>query len=73
MSSNYFANTEVFDPASLKTDVEPQLTDEEMLILLGANAANSSMGTGTNNPDNGGNSTAGDGTFNADQYMNQAG
>ena len=73
LSSNYFANTEMYDPSSLRTDVKPQLSDEQMLMLLNTNAANNSTGTGTNNANNAGNNTAGNSEFNAQQYMNQAG
>tara|TARA_R110002110_G_scaffold83761_8_gene217455 strand:- start:686 stop:3688 length:3003 start_codon:yes stop_codon:yes gene_type:complete len=73
LSSNYFANTEVFDPSSLRTDVEEQFDPQAMLTLLGVNSANNNTGNGTNNANNAGNSTAGNTEFNAAQYNNQTG
>ena len=73
LSSNYFANTEVYDPSSLRTDVEEQFDPQAMLTLLGVNSANNNTGNGTNNANNAGNSTAGNTEFNAAQYNNQTG
>ena len=71
LSANYFANTEVYNPSSIMTDEETQLTDEQILTNLTTNAANNTTGTGTNNADTGG--QAGNSEFNAEQYLNQAG
>jgi len=72
LSSNYFANTEVYDPSSKVTEPDDSVTAQELLNFLQTNAANNTTGTGTDNSDTGG-GTAGNSEFNAEQYMNQAG
>ena len=72
LSSNYFANTEVYDPSSKVTEPDDSVTAQELLNFLQTNAANNTTGTGTDNPDTG-DGTAGNSEFNAEQYMNQAG